>query len=138
MKLDYQWPNGFKMRFKHVMIQEVGGGWKMTLKFSKPVGRLQFPNAEEISSDKENKVFCLRNRQYNANLNAGQMLEMDFISEKAKANEKAPSATLELHPGRNAKCDMTPPPTIHPPGTTPPVQEISKAVCLKSVQMALK
>ena len=52
---------------------------------------------------------------------------MDFIGEKAKQNEAAPSATLELHPGKDAKCDMTPPPTNYPPGATPPVQETCKA-----------
>lgn len=35
--------------------------------------------------------------------------------------------TLELHPGKNAKCERTPPPTNEPPGATPPVQETSKA-----------
>ncbi|KAJ7374674.1 hypothetical protein OS493_005015 [Desmophyllum pertusum] len=115
------------MKISHVVSQSVTGGWKMSLKFSKPIGQLQFSQAERVSASKDKRVFCLKNRQYNADLRAGSTLEWDFIGYKTKNNEAAPSATLELHPGRNAKCDMSPPPTIIPPGATPPVQETSTA-----------
>lgn len=131
VKLLDQWPNGFKMKISHVMSQSVTGGWKMTLKFSKPVGQMQFPNAHQVSAAQGNRVFCLTNRQYNANLQAGLKLEMEFIGEKAINNEAAPSATLELHPGSSAKCDLSPPPTIIPPGATPPVQETATAELVK-------
>lgn len=127
IKLVDNWPNGFKMKISHIMSQSVIGGWKMSLKFSKPIGQLQAPNARRLSSAQGNSVFCLRNQQYNGNLKAGSKLEMEFIGEKAKNNEAAPSATLEFHPGRNAKCDMSPFPTVIPPGATPPVQENSTA-----------
>ena len=103
----------------------------MTLKFSKPIGEQQFPNAKQVPSSYENKVFCLQNWDYNASLNAGEILKMEFTGLEAKYNEAAPSATLELHPGNDAECDMTPLPTIYPPGSTPPVQETSKAVLIE-------
>ena len=99
----------------------------MTLKFSKRVGPLQFQNVHQLSAAQENRVFCLENRQYNADLQAGSRLVIEFIGQKATNNEAAPSATLELHPGRNAKCDMSLLPTVIPPGATPPVQEASTA-----------
>lgn len=126
VRLVEQWPNGFKMKFSHVMNQSVYGGWKMSLKFTKPIAQLQFPNAQQISSI-NGSVFCRQNWDYNANLNDGQTLQMEFTGVKAKNNEAAPVATLELHPGKDAECDLTPSPTINPPGATPPVQETSKA-----------
>lgn len=99
----------------------------MTLKFSKPVGRIQFPQAQQLSATHGKRVFCLKKWPYNADLEAGSKLVMDFIGEKAVSNEAAPSATLQLHPGGDAKCDMSPPPTVIPPGATPPVQETATA-----------
>ena len=131
VQLVEQWPNGFKMNVSHNMTQTVTGGWKMTLKFSKPIGELQFPNAKQVTSSYENKVICLRNLNSNANFNAGEILEIEFTGVKATYNEAAPSATLELRPGNDAECDLSPRPTIYPPGTTPPVQETSKAVLIE-------
>ena len=99
----------------------------MTLKFSKRVGAMQFPNAHQLFADQRNRVFCLKNQEYNADLQAGSRLQMEFIGQKAINNEAAPSATLELHPGRNSKCDMSLPPSVIPPEATPPVQETSIA-----------
>lgn len=83
IKLVDNWPSGFKMKISHIMSQSVTGGWKMSLKFSKPIGQLQAPNARRLSSAQGNSVFCLRNQQYNGNLKAGSKLEMEFIGEKA-------------------------------------------------------
>ena len=115
-----QWPSGFKMKINHVMSQSVTGGWKMTLKFSKRVGPMQFQNVHQLSAAQGNRVFCLENRQYNADLQAGSRLVIEFIGQKATNNEAAPSATLELHPGRNAKCEAEPLNTTEPPTTTEP------------------
>ena len=96
----------------------------MTLKFSKPVGPMQFPNADQLSAAQGNRVFCLKNQLYKADLQVGSRLVM---GQSAINNEAAPSAKLKLYPGKNAKCNISQSPTVIPPGTTPPVQETSTA-----------
>ena len=81
-----------------------------------------------LRATKTDRVFCRQNWDYNANLKVDEALKIDFTAVNGKYNEAVPiMVTLELHPGKNAKCDRTPPPTNELPGATPPVQETSKA-----------
>ena len=111
------WNTGFKLSFRIHMPQDVRGGWKLSLKFSKPVKAVQAFTALVTFISDDKRVACLENQPYNADLDKGRMVFMEFLGTKMVKDEKAPVPTLEFHPGPSSSCDVTPPPpaTILPP-----------------------
>ncbi|KAL9974285.1 hypothetical protein ACROYT_G011302 [Oculina patagonica] len=91
-----QWPRGFYGRISVDVEDAVEDGWQVTLTFSKPVKRLKVWNAAVDSVSDDKTVYVLKNRFWNARLEAGHALKFRFLGRKAKKNESVPSVSAEF------------------------------------------
>ena len=69
------WPRGFYRRISIDLEDEVEDGWQVTVTFSKPVARLVAWNAKIDAVSDDKKVYVLKNRFWNAHLEAGGKLK---------------------------------------------------------------
>lgn len=91
-----QWPRGFYGRISIDLEDEVDDGWQVTVTFSKPVARLVAWNAKVDSVSDDKKVYVLKNRFWNADLEAGRKLKFRFLARKGKFGENAPEVLAEF------------------------------------------
>ncbi|KAK3744428.1 hypothetical protein QZH41_003163 [Actinostola sp. cb2023] len=121
-----EWPNGFKMKIRVQFLDDVIGGWTMTLRFSKAAPGLQIWKALIVSHSPDYKVYNLTNMSWNKDFSKCAVFEAYFTAKKDSGTD-APTAIVEFHRNNadnivqdpNA-CSTTLPPTTLPPTTLPP------------------
>ena len=91
-----EWPRGFYGRISIDLEDEVEDGWQVTETFSKPVACLVAWNAKVDSVSDDKKVYVLKNRFWNAHLEAGGKLKFRFLVRKGKFGENAPEVLAEF------------------------------------------
>lgn len=119
------WPTGFKMKIRFQFLDDVIGGWKMTLKFSEATPGLQIWRAVVVSVSSDKKEYTLQNMPWNRNFKKCDEFQADFMARKDHGSQP-PTAVVEFH-RKNADninqdpnaCSTTMPPT-DPPTTLPP------------------
>ena len=93
-ELIHQWPpNNFKMRFELQVINSVRGGWKITLKFSRPVAEISNLNTAKLAGkSKDRQTYYIENfpgQIQNANLKQCEKIRIEF-SGKLASGSNAP------------------------------------------------
>ena len=94
--LTQQWPpNNFKMKFDVQVINSVRGGWKMILKFTKPVAQISNLNAAKVAGkSKDRLTYYIENSpgqiQY-ANLQQCQKIPIELVGRLVTSSEIASS-----------------------------------------------
>ena len=92
-----QWPRGFYGRLSIELEDDVEDGWQVTVTFSKPVARLEVWNAEVDSVSDDKKIYVLKNKFWNAQLEAGgKPLKFRFLGHKEKVGEDRPTVSAEF------------------------------------------
>lgn len=91
-----QWPRGFYGRISVDLEGEVEDGWQVTVTFSKPVKKLRAWNAKVDSVSDDKKVYILKNRFWNDDLETGTKLKFRFLARKAKYGEDVPEVSAEF------------------------------------------
>ena len=82
-----QWPpNNFKVRFDLQVINSVRGGWKIAVKFSKPVAEISSINKARFASrfQQDRRTFYIENvpgQIQNANLKQCERINVEFAGE---------------------------------------------------------
>ena len=94
--LTQQWPpNNFKMKFDVQVINSVRGGWKMILKFTKPVAQISNLNAAKVAGkSKDRLTYYIENFpgqiQY-ANLKQCEKIPIELVGRLVTSSEIASS-----------------------------------------------
>lgn len=91
-----QWPRGFYGSISVDFEDAVEDGWQVTLTFSKPVKRVEVWNAKVDSVSDDKTVYVLKNKFWNARLEAGRQLQFRFLGHKAKFGENKPKISAEF------------------------------------------
>ena len=86
------WGTGFKMKLRLPVLSKVEGGWKINLKFSKPIQTLHIWRALIVSGSGDE--FELENMSWNPNLGECTFLEMEFMADKKISGEAAATAVV--------------------------------------------
>ena len=117
----------FKMQIRLQVLSLVKGGWKITLKFSKPIKLLKTGNARIIKHSADRSVFELENKKKNRNLKKCSFLEIPFRATKMVKGESAATATVIFerksgngNSGGNACGSATTAPPTNAPSTAKP------------------
>ncbi|KAJ8041630.1 Endoglucanase [Holothuria leucospilota] len=98
------WPGGFKGVVSIPISARIQGGWTMEITFRKRVTNFQVWRANAVTSD--NKVYTLTNKPWNADLNDGSVLEIEFLGNTGGSRGATGRVTF------NGEEIATPPPTV--------------------------
>ena len=94
----HQWPpNNFKMKFEIQVINSVRGGWKIALKFSKPVAELFNVNAAKlVGNSKDRLIYYIENfpgQIQHANLQQCEKVKIEFSGKLASGSSSSQPLT---------------------------------------------
>ena len=96
VKIFNHWPRGFYGRVAINLEEDVEDGWQVTLTFSKTVQNVTAWNAEVDTVSDDQTVYVLKNKFWNAQLEAGSELKFRFLGRKGEYGESEPSVSAEF------------------------------------------
>ena len=93
-------PNNFKMRFDLQVINSVRGGWKIAVKFSKPVAEISNINKERFEGrSQDRRTFYIKNvsgQIQNANLKQCKRINIEFAGKLVSSPANKPLSAFVL------------------------------------------
>lgn len=92
------WNTGFKGKIAIILTDDVSDGWTMTLSFPVATPNLEIWRAE-IIHNKDDKVYTLSNKPWNAQLSKGTVFELFFIAQKSVVDSNAPKGKVVFKRG---------------------------------------
>ena len=119
-----QWPpNNFKMRFSLQVINSVRGGWKITVKFSKPVAEISNINKARFASrSQDRRTFYIENvpgQIQNANLKQCERINVEFAGKLVSSPANKTLSVFVVFERKDPEYAE-----INPPGASPTVPHL--------------
>ena len=92
----HDWSDGFDGNFRITPDVPIQAGWRINVKFSQPISKLEVWQAKIESENDEKTEFGLVNRHDNADLPAGDTYSVYYKGTKFGRNRPAPKITVTL------------------------------------------